>query len=116
MTCADVDEKIDLVKLDLDDIDAVDLVAEDIHRTHYNSKEEETHSSSEDEDLSYNVLRQLLYVLCMYLQKKMVGLLKLRCILFQSRQLRSHCMHACQVQKVYIVQLAKQRLVAIWQP
>jgi len=55
LTCADAGEKIDLATLDLDNIGAMGLVAEGIHRTHYNSREEETHSGLVDEDFSYTV-------------------------------------------------------------
>ena len=74
LTCADVDEKIDLATLDLDDVDAIDLIAEGIHRTHCSSREEETHSDSVDEDFSYNMLRYVVYILCMYLQQKRMWL------------------------------------------
>ena len=63
VTCADVDETIDLATLDLDDVDAVDLIAEGIHRTHCSSREEETHSDSVDEDFSHNMLRYVVHTL-----------------------------------------------------
>ena len=63
LTCADVDEKIDLATLDLDDVDAVDLITEGIHRTPCSSREEETHSDSVDEDFSHNMLRYVVHTL-----------------------------------------------------
>jgi len=78
LTCADVDEKIDLATLDLDDVDAVDLIAEGIHRTHCSSREEETHSGSQD-DFSYIMLRYVVYVLFMSLQQKRMWLLNYMC-------------------------------------
>ena len=68
LTCAD--EKVDLSTLDLDDIDAVDTVTGGTHRTHCSSsKEEDIHSGSEDEGFSYGLLRYVLCILCMLLQK-----------------------------------------------
>ena len=63
LTCADVDEKIDLATLDLDNVDAVDLITEGIHRTPCSSREEETHSDSVDEDFSHNMLRYVVHTL-----------------------------------------------------